>query len=113
MTCKPLATYITMQTTAQCTVHGRCIVHPAAELADVEEKKLVAKLDRVLNRISQRGSENLVEFNAKKTHVYAFSTKCLRYFPSHFLEHSTANIGKARYGYLPRPKPAGVHCERH
>lgn len=44
------------------TVHGRYIGHPEAKLADIEKQRqeLVAALDRVLNRISQWGDENLV-----------------------------------------------------
>lgn len=65
------------------TVHGRYLGHPATKQADIEENRrsLVAELDRVLNCVSQWGSKNLVEFNAKKTQACAFSAKMSPFLP--------------------------------
>lgn len=68
------------------TVHARYFERPGAKLTDIEEKRrnLVVELDGVLDRISEWGACNLVEFNAKKTQVCAFTSKA-----SPFLPHPT------------------------
>lgn len=57
-------------------------------------KIYVAKIDRVLGRISQWGYENLVEFNAKKTQVCALSAKKSIFLaPPTFQKPSFENTG--------------------
>lgn len=59
------------------TVHAGYYGHAAADRVDTEEKRtnLVNELNGVLDLISKWGTDNLVEFNAKKTQVCVFSTK--------------------------------------
>jgi hypothetical protein len=65
------------------TVHGRYLGRPNAGRAVTDEQRefLVNELNRVLDLINKWGSNNLVEFNAMKTQVCAFSAKTSQ-FPS-------------------------------
>ncbi|XP_050342145.1 uncharacterized protein LOC126768217 [Nymphalis io] len=65
------------------TVHGGYHGRAVAGRAETEERRenLVIELDRTLDLIAKWGSDNLVEFNAKKTQVCALTAKKSTFSP--------------------------------
>ncbi|RVE42061.1 hypothetical protein evm_013290 [Chilo suppressalis] len=59
------------------TVHARYFAYAAAGQVETTEKRenLVVELNQALDHISEWGTRNLVEFNAKKTQACAFTAK--------------------------------------
>lgn len=76
------------------TVHGGYNGHPAAGQVDAEVNRvnLVIELNRVLDLISKWGSNNLVEFNAKKTQVCAFTAKKSPFLPLPTLQGTALSL---------------------
>ncbi|CAH0397242.1 unnamed protein product [Chilo suppressalis] len=73
------------------TVHARYFGHAAAGQVETMEKRenLVVELNRALDHISEWGTRNLVEFNAKKTQACAFTAKTSPFLPLPSLQGTT------------------------
>lgn len=76
------------------TVHMGYLGHAAAGRAEIAESRenLVVELDRELDLVSKWGIANLVEFNAKKTQVCAFTAKTSPFLPLPSLQGTTLTL---------------------
>ncbi|RVE40499.1 hypothetical protein evm_014851 [Chilo suppressalis] len=100
------------------TVHARYFGHAAAGQVETMEKRenLVVELNRALDHISEWGTRNLVEFNAKKTQACAFTAKTSPFLPLPSLQGTTLALqsyitmlgqGYNRGGWRGRPRGRG------
>ncbi|RVE51317.1 hypothetical protein evm_003997 [Chilo suppressalis] len=76
------------------TVHAGYLGQAAAGQAVTKEKRenLVIKLNQALDHISEWGTKNLVEFNAKKTQVCAFTAKTSPFLSCPSLQGTTLEL---------------------